>query len=58
MVKYYGFNKEYAEKLLATPYSRVPAIIRNIADEVDIRLWDNRLEFYKDVSEEQFYKNV
>ena len=28
MVKYYGFNKEYAEKLLATPYSRVPAIIR------------------------------
>ena len=58
MVKYYGFNKEYAEKLLATPYSRVPAIIRNIADEVDIRLWDNSLEFYKDVSEEQFYKNV
>ena len=58
MVKYYGFNKEYAEKLLATPYSRVPAIIRNIADEVDIRLWDNSLECYKDVSEEQFYKNV
>ena len=58
MVKYYGFNKEYAEKLLATPYSRVPAMIRNIADEVDIRLWDNSLEFYKDVSEEQFYKNV
>ena len=58
MVKYYGFNKEYTEKLLATPYSRVPAMIRNIADEVDIRLWDNSLEFYKDVSEEQFYKNV
>lgn len=58
MVKYYGFNKEYAEKLLATPNSRVPAMIRNIADEVDIRLWDNSLEFYKDVSEEQFYKNV
>ena len=58
MVKYYGFNKEYAEKLLATPYSRVPAMIRNIADEVDIRLWDNSLEFYKDVSEEQFYKNA
>lgn len=58
MVKYYGFNKEYTEKLLATPNSRVPAMIRNIADEVDIRLWDNSLEFYKDVSEEQFYKNV
>lgn len=58
MVKYYGFNKEYTEKLLATPYSRVPAMIRNIADEVDIRLWDNSLEFYKDVSEEQFYKNA
>lgn len=58
MVKYYGFNKEYTEKLMATPYSRVPAMIRNIADEVDIRLWDNSLEFYKDVSEEQFYKNV
>jgi CRISPR-associated protein, csn1 family len=58
MVKYYGFNREYTEKLLATPYSRVPAMIRNIADEVDIRLWDNSLEFYKDVSEEQFYKNV
>lgn len=58
MVKYYGFNKEYTEKLLATPYSRVPAMIRNIADEVDIRLWDNSLECYKDVSEEQFYKNV
>lgn len=58
MVKYYGFNKEYAEKLLATPNSRVPAMIRNIADEVDIRLWDNSFEFYKDVSEEQFYKNV
>ena len=58
MVKYYGFNKEYAEKLLATPYSRVPAMIRNIADEANIRLWDSSLEFYKDVSEEQFYKNV
>lgn len=58
MVKYYGFNKEYAEKLLATPNSRVPAMIRNIADETDIRLWDNSLECYKDVSEEQFYKNV
>ena len=58
MVKYYGFNKECAEKLLATPNSRVPAMIRNIADETDIRLWDNSLEFYKDVSEEQFYKNV
>lgn len=58
MVKYYGFNKEYAEKLLATPNSRVPAMIRNIADETDIRLWDNSLECYKDVSEEQFYKNL
>ena len=58
IVKYYGFNKEYAEKLLATPYSRVPAMIRNIADEANIRLWDSSLEFYKDVSEEQFYKNV
>lgn len=58
MVKYYGFNKEYAEKLLATPYSRVPAMIRNVADEANIRLWDSSLEFYKDVSEEQFYKNV
>lgn len=58
MVKYYGFNKEYTEKLLATPYSRVPAMIRNIADETDIRLWDNSLECYKDVSEEQFYKNL
>lgn len=58
MVKYYGFNKEYAEKLLATPNSRVPAMIRNIADETDIRLWDNSFECYKDVSEEQFYKNV
>ncbi len=58
MVKYYGFNKDYAEKLLATPNGRVPAVIRNIADEADIRLWDSSLEFYKDISEEQFYKNV
>lgn len=58
MVKYYGFNKEYAEKLLGTPNSRIPAMIRNIADEADIRLWDNSIEYYKDVSEEQFYKNV
>lgn len=58
MVKYYGFNKEYAEKLLGTPNSRIPAMIRNIADEADIRLWDNNIEYYKDVSEEQFYKNA
>lgn len=58
MVKYYGFNKEYAEKLLGTSNSRIPAMIRNIADEADIRLWDNNIEYYKDVSEEQFYKNA
>lgn len=58
MVKYYCFNKEYAEKLLGTPNSRIPAMIRNIADEADIRLWDNNIEYYKDVSEEQFYKNA
>ena len=58
MVKYYGFNKEYAEKLIGTPNSRIPAMIRNIANEVDIRLWDNNIEYYKDISEEQFYKNV
>lgn len=57
MAKYYGFNEAYSRRLLEAK-GRIPALVRNLYAEVDKRLVDNSLEFFQDVTAEQFVANV
>lgn len=57
MAKYYGFNEAYSRRLLEAK-GRIPSLVRNLYAEVDKRLVDNSLEFFQDVTTEQFVANV
>lgn len=57
MVNYYGFNEAYSRRLLEAK-ERIPSLVRNLYAEVDKRLVDNSLEFFQDVTAEQFVANV
>jgi CRISPR-associated endonuclease Csn1 len=57
MQKYYGFSIEYSQKLLRS-LGKVPAILKNIWAEADIRLADNTIEYYKDIDDERFRQNI
>ncbi len=57
MEKYYGFNESYSRRLLEAK-GRIPSLVRNLYAEVDKRLVDNGLEFFQDVTAEQFVANV
>ena len=57
MEKYYGFNEAYSRRLLEAK-GRIPSLVRNLYAEVDKRLVDNSLEFFQDVTCEQFVANV
>lgn len=57
MHKTYGFSIEYSQKLLRS-LGKVPAILPNIWAEADIRLADEEIEYYKDITDERFKQNV
>ncbi len=57
MQKYYGFNADYARRLL-TAKGKIPARIEQLRLEADIRLTDNSMEYYQQVDEQQFRANM
>lgn len=57
MQKYYGFNEDYARRLLEAK-GRIPSIIKNLEREADIRLTDESMEFYQDKDASSFAEKV
>lgn len=53
MVKYYGFNEDYARDLLKNK-KRVPAMVKALNIEVNNRLVDNSMEQFKDITPKLF----
>ncbi len=57
MTKYYGLDESFARRMLESK-GRIPSLIHDIRTEVDKRLVDNSLEFYKEITPAKFMENV
>ncbi len=57
MAKYYGFSEAYSRRLLEAK-GRIPSLVRNLSTEVDKRLVDNSIEFFRNITPERFMANV